>query len=124
MTEITEGFPFNKRLHNELDMFFGYFKVDIAENDEHAIIIDIRNTEGRTNTLIRYGDIPELLKYDIKQQGEGIVRIAPGDPLYHKQGTYFIIVVADFAFLDLFRDNYYTFSFNWRTEDIMPHLTA
>lgn len=41
MTEIYEGFPFNKRLQNELDMFFGYFKVDINEKDEHAIFIDV-----------------------------------------------------------------------------------
>jgi hypothetical protein len=47
-------------------MFFGYFKVDISDNDEHAILLDIRNTEGRTNILIRYNEIPELLKYDLK----------------------------------------------------------
>ena len=31
---LYEGFPHTKRLHNELDMFFGYFQVDIAENDD------------------------------------------------------------------------------------------
>lgn len=55
MTEIYDGFPFSKRLHNELDMFFGYFKVDINEKDEHAIIIDIQNTEGKTNTYVKFG---------------------------------------------------------------------
>ena len=33
-TTIYEGFPLNKRLHNELDMFFGHFQVDIADGDE------------------------------------------------------------------------------------------
>ena len=73
---------------------------------------------------MRYGSNPEILKYDIKKQGEGIIKILPTDPLYHKQGTYYVTVVADFAFLDLFRDNYYTFSITWRTEDSMPHLNA
>ncbi len=31
---IYEGFPLTKRLHNELDMFFGYFSVEIAEGEE------------------------------------------------------------------------------------------
>lgn len=84
MTQIYEGFPFNKRLHNELDMFFGYFKVDINEKDEHAIFIDVQNTEGKTNTLIRHGQMPDIINYDIKKQGEGVIRIPPGDPHYHK----------------------------------------
>ena len=67
MTEIYEGFPFSKRLHNELDMFFGYIKVDISEKDEHAIYIDVSNTEGKTNTLIRYGSMPDIINHDIKK---------------------------------------------------------
>lgn len=67
MTEIYEGFPFSKRLHNEKDMFFGYFKVDISEKDEHAIYIDVSNTEGKTNTLIRYGNMPDIINHDIKK---------------------------------------------------------
>jgi hypothetical protein len=41
LTQIVEGFPMNKRLHNELDMFFGYFTVDISEKDSQDIIIDV-----------------------------------------------------------------------------------
>ena len=66
--------------------------------------------------------MPDIINYDIKKQGEGVIKISPNDPHYHKQGTYYVVVVADFAFLDLFRDNYYTFSLTWRTEDTMPHL--
>ena len=33
-TTIYEGFPMTKRLHNELEMFFGIFTVDIPEDDE------------------------------------------------------------------------------------------
>ena len=31
-TQIYEGFPLSKRLHNELDMFLGHFNVNLDEN--------------------------------------------------------------------------------------------
>lgn len=59
-TTLYEGLPFTKRLHNELEMFFGKFQVDITDDEEQAIVIDIYNTEGKTTTFIREGTPPDL----------------------------------------------------------------
>jgi hypothetical protein len=73
---------------------------------------------------LRYGDLPELFKFDLELKGEGVIRIAPGDKYYHRTGKYYLVVIADFGFADLFRDNYYTFTMSWRTENTVPHLNA
>ena len=86
-------------------------------------MIDVANTEGKTSTFIRYGQAPDLKNYDRKISGEGIIRLAPDEPGYHRQGTYYVMVLPDFKFFDIFIDNYYTFQLTWRTEDTVPHLT-
>ena len=86
-------------------------------------MIDVANSEGKTSTFVRYGSAPDLTKYDKKLSGEGLIKISPGDPAYHKQGTYYVMVLPDFQFFDIFIDNYYTFQFTWRTEETIAHLT-
>jgi hypothetical protein len=115
-TVLYEGFPLKKRLHNELDLFFGHFSPDIAtsksdSSDSLAIIIDVQNQEGKTKTFVKYGGLPTMLDYDLKLSGEGTLRIMPSDPFYHPAGgTYHVLVIPDFSFADFFRDNYYSFS--------------
>ena len=41
---LQEGFPLTKTLHNELDSFYCYFKVDIPEEEDMAIIIELTNS--------------------------------------------------------------------------------
>jgi len=57
-TPLYEGFSVSKRLHNELDSFFGYFVVDIAEKDDISIIINMQCSEGRTKLFVSYGKMP------------------------------------------------------------------
>jgi len=51
-----------------------------------------------------------LIDYDFVMTGEGSLKINPKDKNYHKQGVYYVLVIADFGFFDLFLDNYYTFT--------------
>lgn len=120
-TLIYEGFPLTKRLHNELDYFYGHFEVDLAD-DSQAILLDLINTEGRVGMYVKYEGLPQTMDYDWKHFGSGVVHISPKDKAYHKTGTYYVMILPDFNFLDIFIDNYYTFSLTWRTEDSMPHL--
>jgi hypothetical protein len=123
-TTLLEGFPMTKSLHNELDFFFGHFQVDIAEEDDHSILIDVHNMEGRTKTYVKLGDVPTIFEYDMVLNGETSAKITPKDRYYNKTGTYYIVVFSDFGFFDLFRDNYYTFSLTWRRENTVPHLNS
>jgi hypothetical protein len=86
-------------------------------------LIDVANSEGKTSTFFRYGSAPDLTNYDKKLSGGGLIKISPGDSAYHKQGTYYVMVLPDFQFFDIFIDNYYTFQFTWRTEETIAHLT-
>ncbi len=55
-TLIYEGFPFTKRLHNELQAFYGHFEVDLQEGQ--AVILDMIDTEGKTAMFVKYGELP------------------------------------------------------------------
>ena len=122
-TNIYEGYPITKTLHNELDMFIAHFEVDIPENEDISIIIDVQNIQSKTRTFIKFGQTPSSTDYDFKL-GDGVLTIKPDDVGYNRQGTYFVITFPDFNFLDLFVDNYYTFTFQWRLENMVPHLNS
>lgn len=72
---------------------------------------------------VKYGDTPTVSAYDYRVE-EGILKISPGDKAYHRNGTYYIYITPEFSLMDLFRDNYYTFSFQWRTQSTTPHLNS
>lgn len=72
---------------------------------------------------LRYGEPPTTSTYDYKTE-DSILKISPGDKAYHRNGTYYIHIIPDFSLLDLFRDNYYTFTLVWRTESTTPHLNS
>jgi hypothetical protein len=103
-------------LHNEFDVFEGYFETDMTEDDERTIIIDVTNTQGKTHTYIKYGTFanPTNKDYDTI---DGIIRIEPGDSRFNRKGTYYITTHPYFGFMDLLRDNYYTFRMSWRLEN-------
>lgn len=73
-------------------------------------MINIQNNEGKTRMFLRYDGLPTILNYQLKLEGEGTLRIAPGDPAYHQSGQYHVAVLPDFSFADIFRDNYYSFT--------------
>ena len=75
---------------------------------------------------MRYGSVPSNTQsgFDYQINGEGAIRIVPGDKAYHREGYFYILVLPDFGFFDLFVDNYYTFTVSWRQENTLPHLNA
>jgi hypothetical protein len=110
-------------LHNELDMFFGYFEVDMEEGDEREIEIHVQNIEEKTHTLISFGKLPMIDKHDYDVI-EGSVFIVPGDKRFHRQGVYYVTVMPYFGFGELFEDNYYKFQLTWKMESQFTYLTA
>jgi hypothetical protein len=67
--------------------------------------------------------------YDFKIEGEKTIKFLPSSLVKtsepnSKFDTYYIVVLPDFHFFDIFRDNYYTFSVSWRHEETVPHLNS
>ena len=110
-------------MHNELDFVVAHIQLaDLSDNE--TIVIDVHNSESKTVTYVKHNDVPSILNYDYKLMGEGTIKIKPTDDKYHHNGTFFLMVLPDFGFFDLFTDNYYGFTLQWRTEESVPQLTA
>jgi len=42
--------------HNEFEVFYGYFDVEIPEEEPVTIILDVTNKKSKTKTYIKFGD--------------------------------------------------------------------
>ena len=74
--------------------------------------------------FVKHGNkYPTFSHYDYKLQS-GVLTIEPNTKGYYKQGTYFITIYPDFSLVDLFIDNYYTFTLSWRLSTTIPHVNS
>ena len=121
-TVLYEGFPLSLRLHNELDFFLGHFTVALDSDQE--LLVSIENHEGKTRAYLAFDRSPTPLSFDLSLNGEGSLSIAPGDKVYKRSGTYQLLVIPDFSFNDIFRDNYYSLTVSWRKASSVPHLNS
>lgn len=80
--------------------------------------------EHKTIAYIKYDGKPSAKNHDFVLKGTGTLEIKPTDPHYHKTGTYYVSIVADADFLDLFRDRHFSFVMQWRTMNTVPHLNS
>jgi hypothetical protein len=90
---------------------------------ERSILVNLQNLEGKTNTYISYGEVPLVEKHDFFLSS-GVLKISPDSPHFHREGTYYIMVVPHFGYLALLRDDYYRFQLNWKLESSVSYLNA
>jgi len=73
----------------------GFFEVNINEDDDRAIVIDLANTLGKTHSYIKYGEVGSRNNKDFELI-DGVLKIMPGHPAYHKQGAYYVTTHPNF----------------------------
>eukprot|EP00347_Sterkiella_histriomuscorum_P020253 403338511 len=121
---LYQGIPITKSLQSFRDRFYAQFSVVMDENESNNIVISLNMLEHNVKTYIKYGSLPTQDIKDMEFDGSFTHLIEPAHKNHHKNGTYYILVVPDPNFFDIFIDKTYSFSLSWRTFDKIPHLNS